>query len=55
MYALVRKDQHKIEFLKDPIDRRDKIFPHEEEAAKYAQKLNLYIQTGAKWEVEKYI
>jgi hypothetical protein len=55
MYALIRRGQHKIEFLKDPIDRRDKVFPREEEAKKYAEKLNLYIQNGAKWEVEKYI
>lgn len=55
MYALVRKDDRLVEVLKDPIDRRDRVFPQEEEAVKYAEKLNGYIQSGPKWEVQEYL
>ncbi|WP_226585344.1 hypothetical protein [Halobacillus litoralis] len=54
MYALVRKDNRVVEILKDPIDRRERIFIRVEEAEKYADKLNLYINNGPKWEIEKY-
>ncbi|RDY70689.1 hypothetical protein ACJA3J_01910 [Halobacillus sp. SY10] len=55
MYTLIRKDDRLLEVLKDPIDRRDKVFPQEEEAVKYAEKLNGYIQSGPKWEVQEYL
>ncbi|MEC3882357.1 hypothetical protein VKA52_01240 [Halobacillus sp. HZG1] len=55
MYTLIRRDDRLLEVLKDPIDRRDRVFPKEEEAVKYAEKLNGYIQSGPKWEVQEYL
>ncbi|MBN8237046.1 hypothetical protein JF544_17450 [Halobacillus kuroshimensis] len=55
MYALVRKDSSVIEILRDPIDRRERIFTREEDAKEYADKLNVLIAHGPKWEIEKYL
>ncbi|MBX0359639.1 hypothetical protein [Halobacillus sp. Nhm2S1] len=55
MYALIRKDDRLLEVLKDPIDRRDRVFPQRKDAVKYAEKLNGYIQSGPKWEVQEYL
>ncbi|WP_394220007.1 hypothetical protein [Halobacillus trueperi] len=55
MFALVRKDDRLLEVLKDPIDRRDRVFSKEGEAMKYAEKLNGHIQSGPKWEVQEYL
>lgn len=54
MYTLIRKEKGFEEILKDPIDRRERVFHLEEEAVKYASKLNLYLNSGPKWEVQKY-
>ncbi|MGR9047712.1 hypothetical protein ACQ4XT_03615 [Halobacillus faecis] len=55
MYALIRQDDRLLEILKDPIDRRDRVFHQKKEAVKYAEKLNGYIQSGPKWEVQEYL
>ncbi|CDQ21554.1 hypothetical protein SAMN05192559_11145 [Halobacillus karajensis] len=54
MYVLIRRNDRLIEILKDPIDRRERVFLQEEEAMKYADKLNLHLHSGPKWEVQEY-